>query len=48
MGFYKSKSYYLTKCDTNEDMLTEVRQYIHYYNNYRYTECLDGLSPNEY
>ncbi|WP_423803105.1 IS3 family transposase, partial [Paenibacillus pseudetheri] len=19
-----------------------------YYNNYRYVECLDGLSPNEY
>ncbi|MFD2115265.1 IS3 family transposase [Paenibacillus yanchengensis] len=21
---------------------------IYYYNNDRYTECLDGLSPNEY
>ncbi|MHA0858476.1 hypothetical protein [Paenibacillus sp. CMAA1364] len=20
---------------------------MRYYNNYRYTECLDGLSPNE-
>lgn len=47
-GSTSPKSYYLTKCDTNEDVLTEVSQYIHYYNNYRYTECMDGLSPNEY
>ncbi|CAH1054735.1 Putative transposase InsK for insertion sequence element IS150 [Paenibacillus pseudetheri] len=47
-GTYKSESYYLTKYDTYEDILTEVSQYIYYYNNYRYVECLDGLAPNEY
>jgi len=47
-GTYKSESYYLTKDDTYDDVLTEVSKYIHYYNNYRYTECLDGLSPSEY
>ncbi len=47
-GTYKSESYYLTKHVTYEDVLKDVKEYIHYYNNYRYTECLDGLSPNEY
>lgn len=47
-GTYKSKSYYLTKYETYEELLTEVSKYIHYYNNYRYTERLDGLPPNEY
>ncbi|WP_237728452.1 IS3 family transposase [Paenibacillus sp. OSY-SE] len=47
-GTYKSESYYLTKYDTYEDVLKDVNEYIRYYNNYRYTECLGGLSPNEY
>jgi len=47
-GTYKSESYYLAKHDTFEDVLNDVNRYIRYYNNYRYTECLDGLSPNEY
>lgn len=47
-GTFKSESYYLTKHDTYEDVLEDVRNYIRYYNNYRYTERLDGLSPNEY
>ena len=47
-GIYKSESYYLTKYDTYEDVLKDVNEYIRYYNNYRYTECLGGLSPNEY
>ncbi|WP_407672903.1 IS3 family transposase [Paenibacillus profundus] len=33
---------------TYEDVLKDVNEYIRYYNNYRYTECLGGLSPNEY
>lgn len=47
-GTYKSESYYLTKVDTYEALYCAVRRYMRYYNNYRYTECLDGLSPNEY
>ncbi|MFD2671791.1 IS3 family transposase [Marinicrinis sediminis] len=26
----------------------DVNKYIYYFNNYRNTERLDGLSPNEY
>jgi len=47
-GTYKSESYYLTKYDTYENVLKDVSEYILYYNNYRYTERLGGLSPNEY
>lgn len=47
-GTYKSESFYLTKYDTYEDVLNDVSEYIHYYNNYRYSERLGGLSPNEY
>ncbi|MHA0855881.1 IS3 family transposase [Paenibacillus sp. CMAA1364] len=42
-GTYKSESYYFTKYDTYDDVLNDVSEYIRYYNNYRYTECLDGL-----
>jgi len=45
---YKSESHYLTTHDTYDDVLKAVREYIRYYNNYRYTERLGGLSPNEY
>jgi len=47
-GTYKSESYYLTKFNTYEDVLKNVSNYIRYYNNYRYSECLNDLSPNEY
>lgn len=47
-GTYKSESYYLAKYDTFEDLFKGVSEYIRYYNNYRYTERLSGLSPNEY
>jgi len=47
-GTYKSESHYLTTHDTYDDVLNAVREYIRYYNNYRYTERLGGLSPNEY
>jgi putative transposase len=46
-GTYKSESYYLTKFHNYEDVLKDVSKYIRYYNNYRYTECLGGLFPNE-
>ncbi|WP_419888889.1 IS3 family transposase [Paenibacillus xylanexedens] len=47
-GTYKSESYYLTKYDTYEDLHSAVQRYMRYYNNYRYTERLGGMSPNEY
>ncbi|WP_397351646.1 IS3 family transposase [Paenibacillus larvae] len=47
-GTFKAESFYLRKHDTYEDVLKDVRNYIHYYNNYRYTERLSGLSPSEY
>ncbi|SMF86424.1 Transposase InsO and inactivated derivatives [Paenibacillus uliginis N3/975] len=47
-GTLKAESFYLTKHDTYDDVLEDVRNYIRYYNNYRYTERLNGLSPNEY
>ena len=47
-GTYKSESYYLAKNNTYEDVLKDVSNYIRYYNNYRYTEALGGLAPNEY
>jgi len=47
-GTYKSESYYLNKYDSYEDVLKDISNYIRYYNNYRYSESLGGLSPNEY
>lgn len=47
-GTYKAESFYLKKCDTYEEVLKDVKNYIQYYNNHRYTERLNGLSPLEY
>ncbi|WP_082790191.1 IS3 family transposase [Paenibacillus sp. GM2] len=47
-GAFKTESFYLTKHDTYEDVLEDVGKYIRYFNNFRYTERLNGLSPNEY
>ncbi|OMF15875.1 transposase [Paenibacillus sp. FSL H8-0548] len=47
-GTLKAESYYLTKYETYEDVLHDVRNYMRYYNRYRYTERLNGLSPMEY
>lgn len=47
-GTLKAESYYLEKYDTYDSLLRSVRAYIYYYNNFRYTERLNGLSPNEY
>ncbi|MDT2302995.1 integrase core domain-containing protein [Paenibacillus larvae] len=47
-GTFKAESFcFLRKHHTYEDVLKDVRNYIHYYNNYRYTERLSGLSPSE-
>lgn len=47
-GTFKAESFYLEKHDTYDDLHKAVRNYIQYYNHYRYTERLDGLSPYEY
>ncbi|WP_244315634.1 IS3 family transposase [Paenibacillus brasilensis] len=47
-GIFKAESYYLEKYDTYDDLLHNVETYMRYYNNDRYTERLNGLSPNEY
>lgn len=47
-GTFKAESFYLEKHDTFDDVLKDVRNYIRYYNHYRYTERLNGLSPQEY
>ncbi|MNJ38135.1 IS2 transposase TnpB [compost metagenome] len=47
-GTYKAESFYLSRHDTYEEVLKDVNNYIRYYNNYRYTERLNGLSPNEF
>ncbi len=47
-GTFKAERFYLEKYDTYDDLLRSVRTYIRYYNNDRYTERLNGLSPNEY
>lgn len=47
-GTFKAESFYLEKYDTYDSLLRNVKTYIHYYNNFRYTERLNSLSPNEY
>lgn len=47
-GTYKSESYSLRKYGTYEELHRSIHRYMHYYNNYRYTERLNGLSPKEY
>ncbi|GAC41980.1 IS3 family transposase, partial [Paenibacillus popilliae] len=44
---FKAESFYLTKHDTYEDVLKDVRNDVRYYNNYRYIGRLNGLSPND-
>jgi len=47
-GTLKAESFYLAKYDTFEEVFKAVSDYMRYYNNYRYTERLNGFSPNEY
>jgi putative transposase len=47
-GTYKAESFYLKTYDTYDEVLEDVRNHIQYYNNYRYTERLNRLSPLEY
>lgn len=47
-GTLKVEMYYLRKFDTYEELRKAIDDYIYYYNNNRYQEKLDCLSPIEY
>lgn len=47
-GTLKVEKYYLNKYDTYEALETAIDTYISFYNNERYQEKLNGLSPLEY
>ena len=47
-GILKTEMYYLNKFNTYEELKEAIEKYIYYYNNNRYQEKLDCLSPMEY
>lgn len=47
-GTLKTEKYYLNKYDTYEALKIAIDTYISFYNNERYQETLNGLSPLEY
>jgi len=47
-GIIKSEMYYLNKFYTYEELKAAIEKYIEYYNNGRYQEKLDCMSPMEY
>ena len=47
-GIVKSEMYYLDKFNTYEELKASIEKYIEYYNNGRYQEKLDCMSPMEY
>jgi putative transposase len=47
-GMMKSEMYYLNKFNTYEELEAAVREYIDYYNNYRYQKRLNCMTPLEY
>jgi putative transposase len=47
-GALKCEKYYLHKYETFEELLKAIEEYIYFYNNERYQERLNGLSPLEY
>ena len=47
-GTLKCEKYYLNKYDTYEALKHAIDTYIKFYNNERYQEKLNGLSPLEY
>lgn len=44
----KCEKYYLHKDETFEELSRVINEYIYFYNNNRYRERLNGLSPLEY
>ncbi len=47
-GTLKCEKYYLHKYETFEELSKAIDEYIYFYNNERYQERLNGLSPVEY
>lgn len=47
-GTLKCEKYYLHKYETFEKLSRAIDEYIYFYNNNRYQERLNGLSPMEY
>uniref|UniRef100_UPI0013D355D4 IS3 family transposase n=1 Tax=Neobacillus sedimentimangrovi TaxID=2699460 RepID=UPI0013D355D4 len=47
-GTLKSEKYYLHKYETFEELSKDIDHYIYFYNNERFQEKLNGLSPVEY
>lgn len=47
-GTLKVEKYYLHKFETYEQLKRAIDKYIKFYNNQRFQETLNGLSPLEY
>ncbi|REJ23744.1 MAG: IS3 family transposase, partial [Caldibacillus debilis] len=47
-GTLKVEKYYLHKYETFEALQSAIDEYIQFYNNERYQETLNGLSPLEF
>lgn len=47
-GTLKSELFYLKKYQSIQELKTEIKQYIHYYNNHRIKTSLNGKSPVQY
>lgn len=46
-GIIKSEMYYISDFNTENDLRKTIREYIDYYNNGRYLERYDNLTPTE-
>ena len=47
-GMLKSEMYNLKKFNTYDELESEVKDYIDYYNNHRYQKRLECMTPLEY
>lgn len=47
-GTFKEEKFYQESYQNFEDLKKSVNEYMRYYNNYRYSEALNELSPNEF
>jgi len=47
-GMLKTEMYYLKKFNSYEDLEKAIIEYIDYYNNYRYQQRLNCMTPLEY